>query len=115
MRNRIKMQKVRKDLKNGNGLEDTLVKHKTTLKKVFNDALHDQKHPRKTEIDGFTYIFPTPYNSYRVSKVFGKKTIYCGSYTRLKDAQYIRDKMIEYDWDTTMLPELKNKLWGEKV
>lgn len=91
------------DLKNGLSLEETLIKHHTNLKELFSVDYS----PKLT--DDWTYIQPTKWNSFRVSKSINGKRQEFGTYKSHAEALIVRNKLIECNWDKSQLPIIYEK------
>ena len=86
-----------KDLRNGMGLEDALIKHKTNLKEVMK-----AKTSRKT---GEKYIHRVS-TGWVIKKYIRGTVIQFGVYYSLIDAKLVRDELIKCNWDKTQLARI---------
>ena len=88
------------DLKQGLSLEETLIKHGTNLKEVFH------KNYVPGVIDDWTYIQPTPWNTFRVAKTIHGTRKEFGTYKSHNEALTVRNQLMECEWDKSRLPEI---------
>ena len=96
---------ITQDLRAGNTLEDTLIKHGTNLKELF----HQNSKLSKNHFDDWSYIQPTKSNTFRVAKVIKGHRIEFGTYKSHEDALLIRNELIKCGWDKNKLPEILEK------
>ena len=102
---------ITKDLRLGMSLEDTLIKHGTNLKELFEPAACKRERNRNqySGFDDWTNIQPTKCNTYRVFKVMNRKRIEFGTYKTHEDALLVRNELIKCDWDKSRVPEIKEQ------
>lgn len=84
-----------------NQLQQILEKHNihTSMRATLNE---DMKNIRKTKYGTYTIYR-------RLGKKYGRVVVYYGTYVSLKDAQLIRDKLLECEWDKTQLQSIKEQ------
>ena len=91
------------DLRNGMGLEDTLIKHGTNLQELFQSNSNKSNSKYKV-FDEWSQIQPTKYGTFRVYKyIFGHR-IEFGTYRTHEDAIIVRDELIKCGWNKNKLP-----------
>ena len=93
-------RKITRDLENGLSLEETLIKHNTNLKALFEG---------KSSENEWLHIQPTRCNHFMINKEVNGKTEGFGTYATLQDAIIIRDCLILCNWDKSKLAEIKEK------
>ncbi len=84
--------------------EETGVNRKVSKNVVGTRWIHDRKFIDLQRNTG----------KYRVSKVRNGSYMHCGVYDDLDTAIYVRNKMIEHNWDAEYYKELKYELFGKK-
>lgn len=97
---------ITEDLRNGMGLEDCLIKHGTNLKDLFNRAYVKNSESNCIMIDEWTWIRPTKYNTYRISKYLDGRKVEFGTYKSHNDALIVRNELIKCGWNKHMLPSI---------
>ena len=65
---------------------------------------------RKRGVQNPRHIYKLETGVYRVSKTINGKTYHYGVYQKEKDAVYVRDKLIQSNWDIGKLEEIRYKL-----
>ena len=96
---------ITQDLRSGLSLEDTLIKHGTNLKELFQS----NSDKKCFFIDDWTYIRPTKYNSFRVAKTIYGGRIEFGTYKTHEDALLVRNELIKCNWDKNQLEDIYEK------
>ena len=99
---------ITQDLRAGNTLEDTLLKHGTNLQKLFNKNYCYTK-PNIPNMNKMTFIQRTPSGTYRIAKVINGKRIQFGTYKTHEDALTVRNELIKCGWDKKQLIHIKEK------
>ena len=97
------------DLRNGMGLEETLVKHKTNLQELFQSN-SNKCNSKYSVFDEWSQIQPTKHGTFRVYKYLYGHRIEFGSYRSHEDAILVRDELIKCDWDKNQLPRIIREL-----
>ncbi|WP_458406011.1 hypothetical protein [Methanobrevibacter sp.] len=96
---------ITEDLKSGLSIEDTLIKHGTNLRALF-DPNYKKSEQR---FDSTTYIRYTKHNSVRIVKWMNGKDVQFGTYKNQEDALKVRNELIKCDWDKSRLEEIYEK------
>ena len=122
----MNLTQIQQELNQGNTIEETLKKHNTNFKEVWNEINKTQKIKTKIrkkqwkkrpqtyrelkpeEITETTYINQRETGIYTVCKSIKGCPVIFGSYTTLKDAQTIRDELIHNGWKKTSVNLLCN-------
>lgn len=87
---------------------------KTQLERIIKEN-NIQTLPPNARVNPMSYIRKTKHGTYLIVKYFGKHDEHMryngfGTYKTLKEAQAIRDELIQVNWDKSKLEEIKNKL-----
>lgn len=93
------------DLKAGEDLEDTLIKHGTNLKELFSPG----KKNSSSKCNEWTYIRFTKSNSFRIVKFIGTHDVQFGTYKTHDDALKVRNELIKCGWDKKQLQDIYEK------
>lgn len=109
----MNVAEFREDLKTMT-LNECLKKHNVDLNTAFKLSTL-QTLPPNTRVNPMAYIRKTKHRTYRIVKYFGKHDEHMryngfGTYKTLKEAQAIRDELIQVNWDKSKLEEIKDKL-----
>ena len=101
----------RRDLKKGLSISEALIKYNLTFKQVFKyfhrPPARIYPQPNSSRLDDNIYLS----NGYFHIR---RKQQFYGSYNSLKDAQKVRNKLIEYGWDKTNLNRILKEVKVEK-
>ena len=97
-------ENITQDLRAGNTIEDTLIKYGTNLKELF---AHNPTITSTT--NEWSWIQPTPWNTFRIAKVINGKRIQFGTYKTHEDALTVRNQLIKCGWDKKQLIHIKEK------
>ena len=89
-----------KDLRNGMGLEEALIKHKTNLKEVMGVTPTQKRLPEK-------YIYRVK-GVYVISKQVNGKLTHFGTYDFLSEAKTVRRELIKHNWNKLKLGKILN-------
>lgn len=89
-----------KDLRNGMGLEEALIKHKTNLKEVMGVTPTQKRLPEK-------YIYRVK-GAYVIQKQVNGKLTHFGTYDFLSEAKIVRRELIKNNWNKLKLGKILN-------
>lgn len=93
------------DLRNGMGLDECLIKHKTNLKILFT-----KEYPEEIRCSPEWRYIEKRGRGYDIKKKKFKSTYYFGKYKTLEDAQKVRDKLICIGWKQNQVDNICNEL-----
>lgn len=102
---------MREDLRNGLGLEETLIKHNTDLETFF--AVADKKTKLHSQKNGQDY--PEKYilkrnGRFTLRKSINRRTVMFGVYDTLEEAILVREEFERIGWEQTRVDEVCNRL-----
>ena len=93
----------RNDLRNGMTLENALLKYGLSLQEAV-------QYGHRTDLDNKYRYIHLVHNSFHIRRTIDGRYEYYYSCKELDDAVQVRDKLIEYDWDKSKIPEIKMEL-----
>lgn len=91
------------DLKKGMSLTDALNKHKVCLKDIFENMGHERN---SETCENLSY----QKGKWVLSKVINGKREYYGTFRNKEDGIAVREKLKEYNWDKSKLPQIHKEL-----
>ena len=94
-----------KDLKNGMGLEEALIEHGLTLKEIMKPSEAPKKFVKKSNIRKNILS-----GHYQIIKMINGKTLTFGTYATKEDAEKVKEKLIDVDWDKSKLKSILDDL-----
>lgn len=96
------------DLRKGESLEDTLVKHGTNLKEIFKDInkYSPERVKRTPDSPEWRNIQLTKQNTYRITKTINGHREFYGTYKSFNDAVIVREELIKCNWNIHELPRI---------
>ena len=100
-------KEITRDLQSGMSLEETLIKHNTNLKILF-----------QKEKEGFYEVMKyieKRGNHYYIKKKIMNRTYYFGTYATLEDAQRVRDQLMLCDWKQNQVDRICRGLGVERI
>jgi len=101
---------ITRDLQNGMGLEECLIKHNTNLKTLMTNPYTFTK-----ELNDETKYIEKSGRKWYVKRRVNGKTKYYGYYRCLEDAQRVRDRIIELDWKQSKVDSVCKELGIERI
>lgn len=101
---------ITRDLRNGMGLEECLIKHNTNLKTL----LH-RSYPEQVNSDSEHKHIEQRGENYYIKKKIKNRTYYYGIYTSLEDAQLVRDQLILTNWKQNKVASICESLGVERI
>lgn len=100
-------EEITRDLQNGMGLEECLIKHETNLKVLF------KKKP--SPFEGMSQYIERRGKHYYIKKKIMNRTYYFGTYATLKDARRVRGRLILCDWKQNQVDRICRELGVERI
>ena len=103
-------KEITEDLRSGLSLEETLIKHNTNLKILFNNIEHENIKKKNVLYNSdWRNIKPTRSSTYGISKQVNGIRLSFGTYKTFEDAKLVRDELERVCWDKEKLPEILSK------
>ena len=105
------IESFRKDLQNGMSIEDGLKKHGLTLREVLR--MPKRSFVKPSQKGSITKTRKSGH--YHIQKQLNSKLLNGGSYATRHEAELVRDKLYEHNWDVDCLPAILEELGIKRI